>query len=67
MAVAYGYPPIKQWAMLTDPYVEAVLVDPVAADAIWELWDANMIPDEVAEWAWLCVAVSGAIQWLPDA
>jgi hypothetical protein len=42
--------------MITDPYVEALLVDAVLADAVWELWNAGVITDEVAEWAWCILA-----------
>ena len=38
--------------MLTEIYIEALLVDEELADMVWELWDAGLIPDEVAAWAW---------------
>ena len=34
--------------MLVDLYVEALLVDSVSADQIWELWNARLISDELA-------------------
>ena len=43
---------IQQYPMLTDAYVEAMLVDEDLADQVWELWDAGLIPDDVAAWAW---------------
>ena len=29
-------------------YVEALLTDSKLADQVWELWDAGLIPDELA-------------------
>ena len=43
--------------MLTRLYIEALLVDSVLADMVWEAWDSGLIPDEVAAMAWL---------WLPE-
>ena len=42
--------------MFTDPYIEALLVDPQAADQVWELWDAELISDDIAALAWLILA-----------
>ena len=61
MAVACGYPPIKQWVMLVDIYVEALLADEVLADQVWELWNAGVITDEMAAWAWGILASSASI------
>jgi len=33
--------------MLTEIYVEALLVDKKSADAIWEAWDTGEIEDQV--------------------
>ena len=52
MAVAAGNRTIQQWSMLTRIYVEALLVDSVLADQVWELWDAGLISDELAAIAW---------------
>jgi len=41
--------------MLTELYIEAVLVDEELADMVWELSEAGLIPDEVAASAWLQV------------
>ena len=41
--------------MLTRLYVEALLVDSDLADQVWELWNAGVITDELAAWAWLSV------------
>ncbi len=38
--------------MLTEIYIEALLVDEELADQVWEAWDAGEISDTVAAWAW---------------
>ena len=38
--------------MLTRLYVEALLVDEDLADQLWELWNAGLISDDLAAWAW---------------
>jgi len=35
-------------AMLTEIYIEALLVDEEAADQVWEAWDKGEIDDQVA-------------------
>ena len=35
--------------MLTEAYIEALLVDEELADQVWEAWE---ISDPVAAWAW---------------
>ncbi len=42
--------------MLTDIYIEALLVDDVLADLVWEAWFAGEIDDLGAALAWLWVA-----------
>ena len=42
--------------MLTEIYIEALLVDEELADQVWEAWDAGEIDDELAFLAWLIVA-----------
>ena len=37
-------------------YVEALLVDEDLADQVYELWNAGLISEEVAEWAWCILA-----------
>ena len=37
-------------AMLTEIYIEALLVDEDAADQVWEAWDSGEIDDQVAWW-----------------
>ncbi|MFB3076551.1 MAG: hypothetical protein ACE1Y4_00970 [Lysobacterales bacterium] len=41
-------------AMLTEAYIEALLVDEALADQVWEAWDAGEIDDWVAclMWRW---------------
>lgn len=39
--------------MLVDKYVEALLADEILADQVWELWNAGVITDEIAAWAWV--------------
>ncbi len=36
--------------MLTEIYIEALLVDEVLADQVWEAWDKGEIDDQVAWW-----------------
>lgn len=42
--------------MFTRLYVEALLSDPGLADQVWDLWDAGVITDEIAAWAWCKVS-----------
>ncbi len=50
------YLPGHSCSMLTELYVEALLVDEEQADQVWELWDVDVINDELAAiaWLWLC-------------
>ena len=43
-------------AMLTEIYIEALLVDEELADGVWELLMAGEIDDQTAILAWLRVA-----------
>jgi len=47
--------------MLTEIYIEALLVDENLADQVWEAWDAGEISDIVAAWAWGLVASNPCI------
>ena len=38
--------------VLTEIYIEALLVDEGRADRVWEAWDTGAIDDVVAFWAW---------------
>ncbi len=44
--------------MLTEIYIEALLVDEKLADQVWEAWDAGEIDCQVAWLAWSAVAYS---------
>ncbi len=44
--------------MLTNIYIEALLVDEELADRVWEAWDAVEIDDAPAFLMWLIVARS---------
>jgi hypothetical protein len=52
--------------MLTRLYVEALLVDENLADQVWEAWDAGVITDGMAAWAWLMLVASGPIEASPN-
>ena len=41
--------------MLTEAYVEALLVDEVLADQVWEAWDKGKIDDSAAAWFWVYI------------
>ena len=38
--------------MLTEIYIEALLVDEELADQVWEVWNAGKADDQVAWLAW---------------
>lgn len=42
--------------MLTEAYIEALLVDEDLADLVWEAWRAGLIDDILALHAWHLVA-----------
>ncbi len=42
--------------MLTEIYIEALLVDEELADQVWEAWDAELIDDSTAAWAWWMIS-----------
>ncbi len=45
--------------MLTEIYIEALLVDEELADQVWEAWDAGEIDDLTAWLAWAALASIG--------
>ncbi len=45
--------------MLTEIYIEALLVDEKAAEQVWETWGAGEIDDQVACIAWMMIAGTG--------
>ncbi len=42
--------------MLTQLYIEALLVDEMLADQVWEAWDKGEIDDTIACIAWMLIA-----------
>ena len=54
--------------MLTEAYVEAPLVDEEMADMVWEVWDVDVIDDELAAIAWylLCERPLYTRKWTLD-
>ncbi len=42
--------------MLTEIYIEALLVDGELADQVWEAWDKREIDDAIACAAWIMIA-----------
>ncbi len=46
--------------MLTEAYIEALLVDEDLADLVWEAWNAGLIPEDLAALAWLLIPISFA-------
>ena len=42
--------------MLTEIYIEALLVDEDLADQVWEAWDSGLASNEVAFLAWVLIA-----------
>jgi len=53
--------------MLTDIYIEALLVDEKLADQVWEAWDAWEIVNLIALRAWWWIVVSGTHKLRPSA
>ena len=47
--------------MLTEIYIEALLVDEELADQVWEAWDAGEISGSVALWVLTSCAPRGAV------
>ena len=45
--------------MLTELYIEGLLVDEELADQVWELWDAGVITDDLAALAWSILVAVG--------
>ncbi len=41
--------------MLTEIYIEALLVDEELADRVWEAWSKGEIDNLVAAWAWWAI------------
>jgi hypothetical protein len=43
--------------MLTEIYIEALLIDEGLADQVWEAWDMGEIDDQVAWLAWWLIVL----------
>ncbi len=48
-------------AMLTEIYIEALLVDEEAADQIWLAWDKGEIDDQVAWLVWWLITLAPVV------
>ena len=44
--------------MLTEIYIDALLVDKELADQVWEAWDKGEMSDFWAAWTWWTIAAS---------
>lgn len=44
--------------MLTEIYIEALLVDEELADQVWEIWDKGEIDEAITAISWLWIAFS---------
>ena len=47
--------------MLTEIYIEALLVDEEMADQVWREWDGGVIQNGEAALAWFAIATQGAL------
>ncbi len=43
--------------MLTEIYIETLLVNEELADQVWEAWDAGEIDDSMASLAWWVIII----------
>jgi len=43
--------------MLTEIYIEALLVDEELADLVWQAWDGAIISDGLAAWVWWTIII----------
>ncbi len=54
--------------MLTEIYIEALLVNEELADQVWKAWDKGEIDDRVAAWIWWAITMayvhSRTMRWL---
>lgn len=46
-------------AMLTEIYIEALLIDQELADQVWEFWNVGIISSDLAAAAWCILASYG--------
>jgi len=47
--------------MLTEIYIEALLVDEELADLVWDASEAGLIPDDMAAMAWCILAACSGV------
>jgi len=50
-------------AILTEIYIEALLVDEELADQVWEAWDKGEIDDQIAWLAWWLIEERPLYAW----
>ncbi len=43
--------------MLTEAYIEALLVDEELAGQVWYAWDSGLVDDALATITWLVIAI----------
>ena len=43
--------------MLTEAYIDALLVDEELADQVWYAWDRGLVDDALATIVWLVIAI----------
>ena len=46
--------------MLTEFYIEALLIDEELADQVWEAWDKGEIDEFVAAWTWWIIHLTNS-------
>ena len=46
--------------MLTEIYIEALLVDEELADQVWEAWDSGEIDDQTVWLGWWAIVIVAA-------
>ena len=58
MTMAENHCARNNFIMLAEIYIEALLIDEVLADQVWELWNAGVITNDLAAWGWGILAAS---------
>ncbi len=53
--------PSNPQPMLTEIYIEALLVDEEMADQVWEAWISGQIDKSLAAWAWWMITLRLAV------
>jgi len=52
--------------MLTEIYIEALLVNEDLADQVWKVWNKGEISDYWAAWVWQVIASTGRLLKLSE-